>query len=190
MAEAAALSPSTLQQHKAGRQRALALQAVMIQSLSLVSDAASCAQALTMLAERTECDVRSCLNTLQFLGRRQKSVRTADVAHAQTGQKDISRNAFAVWQELFWQRVRFLQCHRILGAYLWAHSRYTPCCASEARKGSEVVADTLEGSVCSTTGNYTYHVPVKGQLTIRIPHDIGRRCKMLRHPLRTLQGSY
>lgn len=61
-----------------------------------------------MLAERTECDVRSCLNTLQFLGRRQKSVRTADVAHTQTGQKDISRNAFAVWQELFWQRVRSL----------------------------------------------------------------------------------
>ena len=63
-------------------------------------------QALTMLAERTECDVRSCLNTLQWLSRRQKHVRTADVAQAQTGQKDITRNAFAVWQELFWQRVR------------------------------------------------------------------------------------
>ena len=59
-----------------------------------------------MLAERTECDVRSCLNTLQFLARRQKDVRAADVAHQQVGQKDITRSAFAVWQELFWQRVR------------------------------------------------------------------------------------
>ena len=39
-----------------------------------------------MLAERTECDVRSCLNTLQFLARKQRTVRAADVEHQQVTQ--------------------------------------------------------------------------------------------------------
>ena len=62
-------------------------------------------QALSVLAERTERDVRACLNTLQFLGRRQRSVRTADVECQPVGQKDITASAFAVWQQLFWLRV-------------------------------------------------------------------------------------
>ena len=57
------------------------------------------------LAEQTECDVRSCLHTLQFLSRRQRTVRPADIDAARVGQKDITKNAFAAWQELFWLRV-------------------------------------------------------------------------------------
>ena len=66
----------------------------------------SVAQALMALAEQTECDVRSCLHTLQFLSRRQRAVRPADVDAARVGQKDITKNAFSTWQELFWLRVR------------------------------------------------------------------------------------
>lgn len=62
-------------------------------------------QALMALAEQTECDVRSCLHTLQFLSRRQRAVRPADIDAARVGQKDITRNAFSAWQELFWLRV-------------------------------------------------------------------------------------
>ena len=62
-------------------------------------------QALMTLAEQTECDVRSCLHTLQFLSRRQRTVRPADIDGARVGQKDITKNAFAAWQELFWLRV-------------------------------------------------------------------------------------
>ena len=55
---------------------------------------------LRMLAERAECDVRSCLNTLQFLSKRQKLVRQRDVAGLGLGQKDMTKGAFQVWGEL------------------------------------------------------------------------------------------
>ena len=55
---------------------------------------------LRMLAERAECDVRSCMNTLQFLSKRQKIVRQVDVAGVGVGQKDMTKGAFQVWGEL------------------------------------------------------------------------------------------
>lgn len=58
-----------------------------------------------MLAERTEGDVRCCINTLQFLARQKRVVRVADVATAGAGHKDISKGAFDIWQQLFWLRV-------------------------------------------------------------------------------------
>ena len=57
------------------------------------------------LAEQTDCDVRSCLHTLQFLSRRTRTVRPVDIDGARVGQKDVTKNAFAAWQELFWLRV-------------------------------------------------------------------------------------
>jgi chromosome transmission fidelity protein 18 len=65
-------------------------------------------QALMALAEQTDCDVRSCLHTLQFLSRRTRTVRPADIDGARVGQKDVTKNAFAAWQELFWLRVGVL----------------------------------------------------------------------------------
>lgn len=67
------------------------------------------------LADRTEGDVRCCLNTLQFLGRRRGAVRSADAASACAGHKDIATSAFAMWQQLLWQRVSVpLDCLRQL----------------------------------------------------------------------------
>lgn len=71
-----------------------------------MSAAVPSTQALVTLADRTEGDVRCCLNTLQFLGRRRGAVRAADIASACAGHKDIATSAFSVWQQLFWQRVR------------------------------------------------------------------------------------
>ena len=59
-----------------------------------------CLQALTRLCEQTECDVRSCLNTLQFLARKGRPIKVADLAGLSIGQKDISKGAFAIWQDL------------------------------------------------------------------------------------------
>lgn len=59
-----------------------------------------CMQALTRLCEQTECDVRSCLNTLQFLARKGRPIKLADLAGLSIGQKDISKGAFAIWQDL------------------------------------------------------------------------------------------
>lgn len=55
---------------------------------------------LRMLAERAECDIRSCLNTLQFLSKKQKVVRQMDLSGLGVGQKDMTKGAFQVWGEL------------------------------------------------------------------------------------------
>lgn len=59
-----------------------------------------CLQALTRLCEQTECDVRSCLNTLQFLARKGRPIKVADLAGLSIGQKDINKGAFTIWQDL------------------------------------------------------------------------------------------
>ncbi|EFN58850.1 hypothetical protein CHLNCDRAFT_50360 [Chlorella variabilis] len=59
---------------------------------------------LRLLVERTECDIRSCLNTLQarggFLAKKQSVVRQADLQGLRVGHKDMTKGAFAVWTEL------------------------------------------------------------------------------------------
>lgn len=39
------------------------------------------------------------------MGRQKGAVRSADVATACAGHKDIATSAFSIWQQLFWQRV-------------------------------------------------------------------------------------
>ena len=59
---------------------------------------------LRMLAERSECDMRSCINTLQFLSKRQQVVRHVDIAKLGLGQKDQTKGAFQIWTELLQQK--------------------------------------------------------------------------------------
>ncbi|KAF5736657.1 chromosome transmission fidelity protein 18 [Tripterygium wilfordii] len=60
--------------------------------------------ALTALAEYTECDIRSCLNTLQFLNRKKEMLNVLDLSSQVVGRKDISRGAFDIWKEIFQNR--------------------------------------------------------------------------------------
>ncbi|XP_006897521.1 PREDICTED: chromosome transmission fidelity protein 18 homolog [Elephantulus edwardii] len=58
--------------------------------------------ALAALCEKTDNDIRACINTLQFLhgqGRRELSVRA--VQTTRIGLKDKRKGLFAVWQEVF-----------------------------------------------------------------------------------------
>nr|XP_039333988.1 chromosome transmission fidelity protein 18 homolog isoform X1 [Saimiri boliviensis boliviensis] len=58
--------------------------------------------ALAALCEKTDNDIRACINTLQFLhsqGQRELSVR--DVRATRVGLKDQRRGLFSVWQEVF-----------------------------------------------------------------------------------------
>ncbi|CAA6673279.1 unnamed protein product [Spirodela intermedia] len=55
--------------------------------------------ALTTLAEYTECDIRSCLNTLQFLNKKKENLNILEVSSQVVGRKDVSRSAFDVWKE-------------------------------------------------------------------------------------------
>ncbi|KAJ3700688.1 hypothetical protein LUZ61_004393 [Rhynchospora tenuis] len=57
--------------------------------------------ALSALAECTECDIRSCLNTLQFLNKKQQPLSIADVDSQVIGRKDLSKSAIDIWKEVF-----------------------------------------------------------------------------------------
>nr|XP_060642516.1 chromosome transmission fidelity protein 18 homolog [Anolis sagrei ordinatus] len=58
--------------------------------------------ALAVLCEKTENDIRSCINTLQFLySRGKKELTTRTVQTAKVGLKDQNKGLFSVWQEIF-----------------------------------------------------------------------------------------
>ncbi|XP_074053211.1 chromosome transmission fidelity protein 18 homolog isoform X2 [Macrotis lagotis] len=57
---------------------------------------------LMMLCEKTENDIRSCINTLQFLyGRGQKELSSRMVQTMSIGLKDQKKGLFSIWQEIF-----------------------------------------------------------------------------------------
>lgn len=62
-------------------------------------------QALARLCELTECDVRSCLNTLQLLARKGRPIKVSDLTGLHVGQKDINKGAFTIWQDLLQDKV-------------------------------------------------------------------------------------
>ncbi|KAL2507137.1 P-loop containing nucleoside triphosphate hydrolase superfamily protein [Forsythia ovata] len=60
--------------------------------------------ALTALAEHTECDIRSCLNTLQFLNKKKETLNVLEISSQVVGRKDSSKSAFDIWKEIFQKR--------------------------------------------------------------------------------------
>ncbi|KAL3828358.1 hypothetical protein ACJIZ3_017160 [Penstemon smallii] len=60
--------------------------------------------ALSALADHTECDIRSCLNTLQFLNKKKEVLNVSEISSQVVGQKDSSKSAFDVWKEIFQKR--------------------------------------------------------------------------------------
>ncbi|KAL7081345.1 hypothetical protein ACP275_14G034300 [Erythranthe tilingii] len=60
--------------------------------------------ALTALAEYTECDIRSCLNTLQFLNKKKQVLNVLEISAQVVGRKDSSKSAFDVWKAIFQKR--------------------------------------------------------------------------------------
>ncbi|PON63766.1 ATPase, AAA-type, core [Parasponia andersonii] len=59
---------------------------------------------LTALADYTECDIRSCLNTLQFLHKKKEALNVLEVSSQVVGQKDMSKSVFDIWKEVFQKR--------------------------------------------------------------------------------------
>ncbi|CAA0808375.1 P-loop containing nucleoside triphosphate hydrolases superfamily protein, partial [Striga hermonthica] len=62
--------------------------------------------ALSALAEYTECDIRSCLNTLQFLNKKKERLNVLEISSQVVGQKDASKSAFDIWKEIFQKRTK------------------------------------------------------------------------------------
>ncbi|PKA48644.1 hypothetical protein AXF42_Ash021053 [Apostasia shenzhenica] len=60
--------------------------------------------ALAALVEYTECDIRSCLNTLQFLNKKKETLHMFDIGSQVVGRKDVSRSCVDIWKEVFQKR--------------------------------------------------------------------------------------
>ncbi|XP_062210694.1 uncharacterized protein LOC133912120 [Phragmites australis] len=56
--------------------------------------------ALSALAEYTECDIRSCLNTLQFLNKKSVALNITAFDSQVIGQKDKSKSILDVWKQI------------------------------------------------------------------------------------------
>ncbi|KAK9540637.1 hypothetical protein VZT92_003077 [Zoarces viviparus] len=57
---------------------------------------------LMSLCEKTDNDIRSCINTLQFLhGRGHKQVNSKTIQNVSVGQKDQNKGLFHLWQAIF-----------------------------------------------------------------------------------------
>ncbi|KAF3498879.1 hypothetical protein DY000_02051899 [Brassica cretica] len=59
---------------------------------------------LSALADYTECDIRSCLNTLQFLNKKNETLNVIDIGSQVVGRKDMSKSLFDIWKEIFNKR--------------------------------------------------------------------------------------
>ncbi|KAL6907517.1 hypothetical protein ACP4OV_002556 [Aristida adscensionis] len=56
--------------------------------------------ALSALAEYTECDIRSCLNTLQFLNKKRAALNISAFDSQVIGRKDMSKSIVDVWKQI------------------------------------------------------------------------------------------
>ncbi|KAI7825988.1 P-loop containing nucleoside triphosphate hydrolase protein [Gamsiella multidivaricata] len=75
-----------------------------LQQICEIEHVASDTRAFSVLYEMTEGDMRSCLNTLQFVKNRirESTILTLDtLSKATIGRKDQSKSLFSVWEELF-----------------------------------------------------------------------------------------
>ena len=64
------------------------------------------AQALGALCDRTDCDIRSCLNTLQFLTRKHGNrITLRTIESLAVGAKDTTRGAFTLWNDMLQARM-------------------------------------------------------------------------------------
>ncbi|KAL1779223.1 chromosome transmission fidelity protein 18-like isoform X1 [Sigmodon hispidus] len=73
-----------------------------LQEISVQHGMRSDPGALAALCEKTDNDIRACINTLQFLyGRGQRELNVRDVQTTHVGLKDQRKGLFSVWQDIF-----------------------------------------------------------------------------------------
>ena len=74
-----------------------------MKEVSLKEDLTLDAVTLHRLAEKTDCDIRSCLSSMQFLKNYKGSASGSDSQDIfnQLARKDKNKGIFAVWNEIF-----------------------------------------------------------------------------------------
>lgn len=59
---------------------------------------------LQTLAQKTEGDIRACLNTLQFLSARSKRISSEAIEQSRIGNKDFKQSVFNIWDDLLFSQ--------------------------------------------------------------------------------------
>ncbi|KAK8468143.1 hypothetical protein PHAVU_007G235800 [Phaseolus vulgaris] len=122
--------------------------------------------ALTALAEYTECDIRSCLNTLQFLSKKKEALNVFDIGSQVVGQKDTSKNVIDIWKEIFHkQRTKKMERKSHKGSSFEFDSLYT---LVSKRGDSDLILDGIHENVL----RLNYHDPVM-QKTVKCFNNLG-----------------
>ncbi|CAL1384459.1 unnamed protein product [Linum trigynum] len=138
--------------------------------------------ALAALAEYTECDIRSCLNTLQFLNGKQKALNVLDIGSQVVGRKDQYKGVFDIWKEIFQKRK------------LKVERRYASSCTStsddfdflNSRLSNRGDFDTIMDGIHENLLHLQYHDPVM-QKTVKCMNSLGVFDVIHQYIMRTLQ---
>ncbi|TKY53598.1 Chromosome transmission fidelity protein 18-like [Spatholobus suberectus] len=122
--------------------------------------------ALTALAEYTECDIRSCLNTLQFLSKKKEALNVFDIGSQVVGQKDMSKNVLDIWKEIFHKRrTKKMERKSHRGKSFEFDSLYS---LVSNRGDSDLILDGIHENVL----RLNYHDPVM-QKTVKCFNNLG-----------------
>ncbi|WCJ24233.1 Replication factor C large subunit [Euphorbia peplus] len=122
--------------------------------------------ALTALAECTECDIMSCLNTLQFLNKKNERLNTLEIDSQVVGQKDMSKSFFDIWKEIF-QKRRIKQDRRSRNGSLSSEFNFLYSLIS-GRGDYDVIFDGIHENILQLH----YHDPLM-QKTLKCLNTLG-----------------
>ncbi|XP_042394576.1 chromosome transmission fidelity protein 18 homolog isoform X1 [Zingiber officinale] len=141
--------------------------------------------ALSALAEYTDCDIRSCLNTLQFLHKKKETLNISDISSQVVGRKDISRSTVDVWKEVFQKSTRQGErkfnnggCEHGVGDFEFVYSLVSNCGEYEL---------TMDG-IHENFPRLSYHDPMMRK-TVKCLNMLGISDSLLQYVLRTQQMS-
>ncbi|KAA8548452.1 hypothetical protein F0562_000136 [Nyssa sinensis] len=140
--------------------------------------------ALTALAQYTECDIRSCLNTLQFLNKKKEVLNVLEISSQVVGRKDTSKSVFDIWKEIFLkrkvkrERKSGTSCSSMSNEFEFLNSLISN------RGDYDLILDGIHENILQLH----YHDPVM-QKTVKCLHSLGVSDLIHQYIMRTQQMS-
>ncbi|KAK4266311.1 hypothetical protein QN277_027254 [Acacia crassicarpa] len=136
--------------------------------------------ALTALAEYTECDIRSCLNTLQFLNKKKEAVNVFDIGSQVVGRKDMSKNVLDIWKEVFQRKKAKAERKSHNSKPFEVNSLYS---LVSSRGDYDLILDGIHENILQLN----YHDPVM-QKTVKCLNSLGVSDLLHQYIMRTQQN--
>ncbi|XP_021290987.1 chromosome transmission fidelity protein 18 homolog isoform X1 [Herrania umbratica] len=138
--------------------------------------------ALTALADYTECDIRSCLNTLQFLNKKKEALNVMEISSQVVGRKDMSKSAFDIWKEIF-QKRKLKRDRKSNSSSGSSYGEFDFLHSLISNRGDyDVILDGIHENILQLQ----YHDPVM-QKTVKCLNSLGVSDLMQQYVMRTQQ---